>query len=92
MEAEKTAWVAVRAREADELMNGAPAALTPLDEGVAWQKAAGEFLQQFYEALKLRRVETVLVRIPGASHNINNRPSNMLAQVLNTSAWFEKHK
>jgi acylaminoacyl-peptidase len=48
--------------------------------------------EQFYEALKLRRIDTVLVRIPGASHEINTRPSNMLAQVLNTSAWFERHR
>jgi len=32
------------------------------------------------------------VRIPGASHEINTRPSNMLAQVLNTIGWFERHR
>jgi acylaminoacyl-peptidase len=35
---------------------------------------------------------TVLVRIPGASHTINARPSNLLAQVLNTTAWFERYR
>lgn len=48
--------------------------------------------EQFYQALKLRRIETAMVRIPGASHSINERPSNMLAQVLNTIAWFERHR
>jgi dipeptidyl aminopeptidase/acylaminoacyl peptidase len=48
--------------------------------------------EQFYHALKLRKVPTQMVRIPGASHGINTRPSNMLAQVLNTIAWFEKYK
>lgn len=48
--------------------------------------------EQFYQALKLRKIDTAMVRIPGASHAINARPSNMIAQVLNTIAWFEKHR
>ncbi len=48
--------------------------------------------EQFYEALKLRRVPTALVRIPEASHSINARPSQMLSQVLHTIAWFEKYR
>ena len=45
---------------------------------------------QYYHALKLRKVPTQLVLIPGASHSISARPSHMLAQVLNTIAWFER--
>ncbi len=48
--------------------------------------------EQYYMALKLRKVDTALVRIPGASHEINERPSQMLTQVLYTTAWFEKHR
>lgn len=48
--------------------------------------------EQYYQALQLRKVDSALVRIPGASHSINQRPSQMLAQVLNTLAWFEKHR
>jgi len=48
--------------------------------------------EQYYQALKLQKVDTALVRIPGASHSINARPSQMLAQVLNTSAWFERYR
>lgn len=48
--------------------------------------------EQFYQALKLRRVDTAMVRLPGASHGINARPSQMIAQVLNTLAWFERYK
>jgi acylaminoacyl-peptidase len=48
--------------------------------------------EQFYQALKLRKIDTAMLRIPGASHLINARPSNMIAQVLNTIAWFEKHR
>jgi acylaminoacyl-peptidase len=47
--------------------------------------------EQFYQALKLRKIDTALVRIPEASHEINRRPSNMLAQVLNTIGWFERY-
>ncbi len=48
--------------------------------------------EQFYQALKLRKVDTALLRIPGASHDINARPSNMLSQVLNTIGWFERYR
>lgn len=47
--------------------------------------------EQYYQALKLRRIDTAMVRIPGASHGINLRPSHMLAQVLNTLGWFERY-
>lgn len=47
--------------------------------------------EQYYQALKLRRVDSAMVRIPGASHGINARPSHLIAQVLNTLGWFERH-
>jgi len=48
--------------------------------------------EQFYAALKLENVETALVRIPGASHGIANRPSNLLAKITSILAWFEKYR
>ncbi len=48
--------------------------------------------EQYFTALKLSKVPTQMVRIPGASHTINARPSNLLAQVLNTVAWFERFR
>jgi dipeptidyl aminopeptidase/acylaminoacyl peptidase len=48
--------------------------------------------EQFYQALKLRRVDTAMVRLPGASHGINARPSHMIAQVLYTLGWFERYR
>jgi acylaminoacyl-peptidase len=48
--------------------------------------------EQYFQALRLKQVPSALVRIPGASHNIAQRPSQLLAQVLNTSAWFERHR
>jgi len=48
--------------------------------------------EQFYAALKLQKVETAMVRIPGASHGIANRPSNLIAKIASILAWFEKYK
>jgi len=48
--------------------------------------------KQLYHALKLRKIETVLVEIPGASHGIASKPSNLITKVANTLAWFEKYK
>ena len=47
--------------------------------------------EQFYQALKLRRVDTALVRIPGASHSIAARPSRLIAKVAHVLAWFERY-
>ncbi|MEM9547278.1 MAG: S9 family peptidase [Bacteroidota bacterium] len=46
--------------------------------------------KQLYHALKLRKIETVLVEIPGASHGIARRPSQLVTKVAHTIAWFEK--
>ena len=48
--------------------------------------------EQFYSGLKLNKVESMLVRIPGASHGIAARPSNLIAKVNAITAWFEKYK
>ncbi|MDC6350380.1 S9 family peptidase [Zeaxanthinibacter sp. PT1] len=47
--------------------------------------------KQLYHALKLRKVETVLVEIPGASHGIANKPSNLITKIAHTVAWFDKY-
>lgn len=48
--------------------------------------------KQYYHALKLLDVETVLVEIPGASHGITGRPSQLITKVAHILAWFEKYK
>ncbi len=48
--------------------------------------------EQYYRALKLQQVETGMVRIPGASHGIAARPSNLMAKVANILAWFERYR
>ncbi len=47
--------------------------------------------KQLYHALKLRKIPTVLVEIPGAGHGIADRPSNLITKIANTLAWFEKY-
>jgi dipeptidyl aminopeptidase/acylaminoacyl peptidase len=48
--------------------------------------------KQLYHALKLRKIETVLVEIPEASHGIAARPSNLITKIAHTLAWFEKYR
>jgi dipeptidyl aminopeptidase/acylaminoacyl peptidase len=48
--------------------------------------------EQFYIALKLQKVDSVLVRIPSASHGIAAKPSNLIAKVDHIIAWFNKHR
>ena len=47
--------------------------------------------KQLYHALKLRKIETVLVEIPGASHGIANKPSNLISKVAHVLAWLNKY-
>jgi acylaminoacyl-peptidase len=48
--------------------------------------------EQFYVALKLRKIDTALLRIPEASHGIASRPSNLIAKVDNILTWFGKYR
>jgi len=47
--------------------------------------------EQFYQALKLQRVDTVMIRVPDTSHSIASTPSRMIAKIDNTIAWFERY-
>ncbi len=47
--------------------------------------------EQYYQALKLRQIDTALVRVPGASHGIAARPSHLIAKVAYILKWFETH-
>ena len=48
--------------------------------------------EQFYQALKLRGIDTMLVRVPGASHGIVARPSRLMLKVAHVLKWFEVHR
>ncbi|MEN7342891.1 MAG: S9 family peptidase [Pseudomonadota bacterium] len=47
--------------------------------------------EQFYTALKLRDVDTALIRVPGSSHYIAGRPSRLIAKTDNIMGWFAKY-
>ncbi len=47
--------------------------------------------EQFYQALRIRGVDTLLVRVPGASHSLDARPSLLNARIAYILAWFAKH-
>ena len=46
--------------------------------------------EQFYTALKLKGVDTALIRIPDAPHLIAGRPSRLIAKTDNILGWFKK--
>jgi dipeptidyl aminopeptidase/acylaminoacyl peptidase len=48
--------------------------------------------EQFYMALKLRKVPTAMVRFPTASHEISATPSYLIAKVAYILEWFDKYK
>ncbi|MCX7552737.1 S9 family peptidase [Marinicella sp. S1101] len=48
--------------------------------------------EQFYQALQLLNVDTMMVRIPDTPHGIADRPSRLLTKVDHILAWFERYK
>jgi dipeptidyl aminopeptidase/acylaminoacyl peptidase len=49
--------------------------------------------EQFFQALQLRQVPTVLVRVPGASHEgLADRPSQEAAEAAAILAWFGRYR
>lgn len=47
--------------------------------------------KQLYHALRYRKVDTLLVELPGASHFIARRPSQLIDKIANILAWFERY-
>jgi acylaminoacyl-peptidase len=47
--------------------------------------------EQYYQALRLRGIDTLLVRVPGAPHALDQRPSQLIARIAYILAWFAKH-
>jgi len=48
--------------------------------------------EQMYQALKIQKVDVVMVRIPGSPHGIAGRPSRLIGKVENILAWFKKYQ
>lgn len=46
---------------------------------------------EFYRALKVLGVDTVLVRVPEEPHGLRNRPSHRLQALIYTVAWLDKY-
>jgi dipeptidyl aminopeptidase/acylaminoacyl peptidase len=48
--------------------------------------------EQYYKALKMLGVESVLVRVPGEAHGIWGRPSHAIAKMTTLEGWFARHR
>jgi len=48
--------------------------------------------EQYYAALKIREVESVMVRIQGSGHGIAAKPSNLIRKVGYIVGWFDRYK
>ena len=48
--------------------------------------------KQMYNALKIRGIDTALVEVPGAPHNIAGRPSQLITKIDHILAWFTKYQ
>lgn len=48
--------------------------------------------EQLYQALQLKGVDVVMIRVPGSSHGIAGRPSRLIAKVDNILAWFARYR
>ena len=47
--------------------------------------------EEFYQALKLRKVATAMVRVPGEYHGAASRPSNRMRRILYVREWFGRY-
>jgi dipeptidyl aminopeptidase/acylaminoacyl peptidase len=64
---------------------------TMLMTGEADYRTPSSEAEQFYQALKLRKIDTALVRVPNASHDISARPSLLIDKVAYVLAWLKSH-
>jgi acylaminoacyl-peptidase len=47
--------------------------------------------EQYYQALRMLGVDSVLVRVPDEPHGISARPSHHISKILHIIGWFNKH-
>jgi dipeptidyl aminopeptidase/acylaminoacyl peptidase len=48
--------------------------------------------EQYYQALKLLGIESVLVRVPDEPHGITVRPSHHMTKIAYIIGWFDNHR
>lgn len=58
--------------------------------GAADYRTPASEAEQYYKALRLKDVPTMLVTMPNTDHGLANRPSNLIRKVGNIVAWFKK--
>ena len=64
---------------------------TMLITGVEDKRTPMSETEQYYQALKIQKVDSVLVKVPGSPHGIASKPSRMIGKVENILAWFKKY-
>lgn len=64
---------------------------TMLITGVKDKRTPMSETEQFYQALKIQKIDSVLVKVPGSPHGIASKPSRMIGKVENILAWFKKY-
>lgn len=48
--------------------------------------------EQWYSALRLQGVPSMLVKVPGAPHSLDGRPSQAAARVAAITDWFDRYR
>ena len=56
-----------------------------------WRTPISE-TEQYFQALQLRGIDSAMVRIPGASHALHRRPSQLMAKPAYVVHWFERYR
>lgn len=63
---------------------------TLLSTGEADYRTPISETKQYYQALQLQEVESIMIHIPDACHNIVARPSNMIRKIEHVTTWFNR--
>lgn len=48
--------------------------------------------EQYYQALKMEKIEAVMIRVPGEPHGIQRKPSHHMEKMLYVLGWFDQHR
>jgi dipeptidyl aminopeptidase/acylaminoacyl peptidase len=48
--------------------------------------------EEYYQALKMRKVPTAMIRLQDEWHAYFNRPSNLVRTVEYRKSWFERYR
>ncbi|MFP6596860.1 MAG: prolyl oligopeptidase family serine peptidase, partial [Candidatus Hydrogenedentota bacterium] len=55
-----------------------------------WRTPISE-TEQYYRALKIQKIDSVMVRVPNEAHGVRARPSHYIAKMLHILEWFQKY-